>query len=94
MCACRARIIPLDSEEIKASALVDKFSYERISRELTALKVEVANNYANVEKIINWMSTDKPAVIAFTEGPERQIAYAIEFKIRKEKLESEKTENL
>ena len=45
---------------------------------LDALRQNIANNYARVERIIDWMRSGRLAVTSFTEGPERQLAYEIE----------------
>lgn len=48
-----------------------------------ALQQRLANSYANVEQISEWLNDTKPATLAFTEGPERQLAYAIEARLYK-----------
>jgi hypothetical protein len=44
-------------------------------------------DHANADRVIAWINEPKrkPAMLAFTEGPERQIAYAIEGLIRRER---------
>lgn len=39
-----------------------------------------ANEHANAYRVIEWMQDEKrkPACVAFTAGPERQIAYEFE----------------
>jgi len=53
------------------------------------LELKLANKYANAERVIEWINdpTRKPAILAFTEGPERQIAYAVERIIDEKDLE-------
>lgn len=43
-------------------------------------KVRCVNEHANAQRLIAWMNDPhrKPAIIEFTEGPEKQIAYAFE----------------
>lgn len=55
-------------------------SYEALEAELLALQVERANDLANVRRVLGWLDDPrrKPAVNAFTEGPERQLAYRFE----------------
>lgn len=47
---------------------------------IKTLKLKIANEYADYKRIIRWMKDPKrkPANLAFTEGAERQIAYAFE----------------
>lgn len=51
-----------------------------LRRELVELKLRCVNNHASADRIIAWLQDDnrKPAMTAFTEGPERQIAYEVE----------------
>lgn len=51
-----------------------------LQEDIFGLKFTCANHHANVNRIIEWINDPKrkPAVHAFTEGPERQIAYAVE----------------
>lgn len=54
---------------------------ERILTEntrLRELRVEYANHFADVRRIDEWLQTDKPANLSFTDGPERQMAYRLE----------------
>lgn len=48
--------------------------------QLEAEKIKRVNEYADAGRVINWVnnSCKPPANTHFTEGPERQIAYAIE----------------
>lgn len=57
-----------------------KPSYAQLEAELHALRVERANQLADVERVIAWLDDPnrRPAAHAFTEGPERQIAYRVE----------------
>ena len=65
-------------------ALHERFQFicdkEKIQKLLDETVSQMANNYANVRRIIEWSNDPnrKPAKIAFTEGPERQIAYLLE----------------
>lgn len=43
----------------------------------------MANEYANVERVTDWLRMPRPATLAFTEGPERQLAYSIEARLYK-----------
>lgn len=49
------------------------------------LQAKCVNQHANAKMVIEWMndSKRKPAITAFTEGPDRQIAYAFEMKIER-----------
>lgn len=51
-----------------------------LRRELSELKIHCANNHADADRVVAWINNPKrqPPSAAFTEGPERQIAYAIE----------------
>lgn len=51
---------------------------ERLDRELRMERARRVNECAEVRRIQEWMVSDKPADMAFTEGPERALAYAIE----------------
>lgn len=55
-------------------------SYEALEAELLAMRVERANHLADVRRVLDWLDEPrrKPAVNAFTEGPERQLAYRFE----------------
>ncbi|TXT27835.1 MAG: hypothetical protein FD131_3517 [Rhodocyclaceae bacterium] len=64
-----------------------KPSYEDLEAELHTLRVERAQYLADTRRITTWLdasTTRKPAVLAFTEGPERQIAYRFEMLLRGE----------
>lgn len=63
-----------------------KPTYEELETEVHRLKVERANRLADVERIVAWASDPqrKRAVNAFTEGPERQIAYLLEMRLHGE----------
>lgn len=63
-----------------------KPSYEDLEAELHTLRVERAQYLSDTRRIAAWLdaSTRKPAVLAFTEGPERQIAYRFEMLLRGE----------
>lgn len=51
----------------------------------TALRAEMANNRADAGRLIDWIKAGcKNANTAFTEGPERQVAYAIEDALRRD----------
>lgn len=51
-----------------------------LRRELCDIKIACVNNHADTERVTAWIRDPKrkAANIAFTEGPERQIAYAVE----------------
>lgn len=52
---------------------------ERLREEIHGLRVERAQRLADAVRVIEWIrDSDKPAVLAFTESAERQIAYAVE----------------
>lgn len=63
-----------------------KPNYEDLEAELHTLRVERAQYLADSRRIAAWLdsSTRQPAVLAFTEGPERQIAYRFETLLRGE----------
>lgn len=52
----------------------------RLRKELFDERMERTNHWAHAGRVIVWIGNPNrpPAVTAFTEGPERQIAYAIE----------------
>jgi hypothetical protein len=43
------------------------------------------NEHADAERLVEWINDPqrKPAYLAFTEGPERQVAYAVEGLLRR-----------
>ena len=53
---------------------------DALLRDLTNERVERVNNWAHAGRLILWISDPKrkPAITEFTEGPERQVAYAVE----------------
>lgn len=61
-------------------------SYEAIEAELHKLKVEKANHLADTRRIVAWLEDPrrKRAIHAFTDGPERQMAYRFEMLLRGE----------
>lgn len=63
-----------------------KPTYEELEAEVHRLKVERANRLADVERVVAWMNDPKRkrAVHAFTDGPERQIAYWVEMRLQGE----------
>lgn len=51
----------------------------RLEADLLRLRVERATNLADADRVVEWIRYGtKGAVISFTEGAERQIAYAVE----------------
>lgn len=52
----------------------------RLRKELFDERMERANHWVHAGRMILWITDKKrkPAVTAFTEGPERRVAYAIE----------------
>lgn len=64
-----------------------------LESEKAELEMRLVNQYANAERLIAWINDPKRKmpIHAFTEGPDRQIAYAVEELFRKmfEHLESE-----
>lgn len=63
-----------------------KPSYEAIEADLLNLRIEHANHFADVRRVLNWLNNPnrKRAVNAFTDGPERQLAYQFEGLLRGE----------
>ena len=57
-----------------------KPTYEQLEAELCALRVERTNNLADISRVQAWLDDPKRkrAVNAFTESPERQMAYRFE----------------
>lgn len=53
---------------------------EIIARHMSALVAEYANHFADVRRILKWLYSDNPgpAALAFTSGPERQVADLLE----------------
>lgn len=75
--------IKAQSEEIRALS----FEIEKLKKalrsaqdDLVVEKMSRVNNYANAERLVEWIRSDKrrPANVSFTAGPERQVAYAVE----------------
>lgn len=76
--------IRAQAKEIKANGA----EADRLKRQLRTAQDELvderarrASNYADAGRVVEWIrtgATRKSAVSAFTEGPERQIAYAVE----------------
>lgn len=66
--------------------------------EFLEVKIKCVNEHANASRIIEWMNDPKrkPALHAFTEGPERQIAYIFERYLegRKSTVEGEEVKGL
>lgn len=51
----------------------------KVQEEILGLRIERATRLADSERVIDWIRNGtKPAVTSFTEGAERQIAYAVE----------------
>lgn len=57
-----------------------KLSYEDLEKEVLAMRIDRANYFADIRRVMAWLNDParKRAVNAFTEGPERQIAYQFE----------------
>lgn len=74
----RERIRELEAELKKAN---DKLTKEQVLR---------VNEYARAQPLIDWMRSPAPAPAhsAFTDGPERQVAYAIQVYVDKVKREA------
>lgn len=60
--------------------LPPKPTYAQLEAELFALRQERATRLADAERVLAWIDDPqrKPAVLAFTEGNERQLAYRFE----------------
>lgn len=56
---------------------------EIYAREIDALKIKCVNEHANAKRVLEWINDPhrKRAVLSFTEGPERQVAYAAENRV-------------
>lgn len=54
---------------------------------MTRLLVDRTNNWARAEPLIEWIKNPqrKPAMLAFTSGPARLIAYAVEEALQRER---------
>lgn len=65
-----------------------KPTYEELEADLLALRIERANHLADVRRVVAWLDDPrrKFAVNAFTEGPERQLAYRFESLLRSEQI--------
>lgn len=57
----------------------------RARTELLDEKIRRVNHYADAARVVRWIRDPKraPAAAAFTEGPERQVAYAVEDALRR-----------
>lgn len=69
--------------EMETLKLQEASSYSAMEihkEESRKLESERVNEFARASRIIEWVNDEKrkPAIHAFTEGPERQIAYAVE----------------
>lgn len=53
---------------------------QNLERQYNARLRECGRDHASAMRLIDWLQrgAKEPAYIAFTEGPERQIAYAVE----------------
>lgn len=53
---------------------------DMLKSEIQALREERTNSLADIERIFAWLDNPrrKPAILSFTEGPERQVAYRFE----------------
>ena len=69
-------------DKAKIADLEDKI--KSLNLDLTKEKMLRVNEYANAARLVAWIIDPqrKPAITAFTEGPERQVAYAVEGKIK------------
>jgi len=63
-------------------------SRAELEASLHAICVERANHLADIRRVFAWLDTPnrKPAIMAFTEGPERQVAYRFEMALRGEHI--------
>lgn len=61
---------------------------EELESEILRLRQERAVRLADAERVLAWIDDParKPAVLAFTEGNERQIAYRFEMLLRGESI--------
>jgi hypothetical protein len=88
--------IRAQAKEIKANgAEADRLKRElRIAQdELVDERARRASNFADAGRLVEWIRIGvarKPAVSAFTDGPERQIAYAVEDVLAKTAPDAEK----
>jgi hypothetical protein len=73
----------------QAQKNIDEYA-AKLERQLSEMRTRLqeeqirrVNHFADVERIVAWIRDPKraPANSAFTEGPERQVAYAIEEKL-------------
>lgn len=55
-------------------------TYAELSTELLELRQLRARALADVSRVLAWLDSEprRPAVLSFTEGPERQLAYRFE----------------
>lgn len=60
-------------------------SEKKLREEITRLQMDRVKHYARADRVAAWIRTEKrmPANLAFTAGPERDIAYAVEELIEK-----------
>lgn len=84
--------------EATEAAIENKKRAEKAEDELLAEKILRVNEYADAKRLIAWINDceRKTANTAFTEGSERQVAYAVEAKLsayEKAGPEDEETEN-
>lgn len=64
---------------VPIAILLDNFAASRVAE----LRKECVNTHASADRLIAWIKSNprKPANLAFTEGPDRQVAYAIEMEL-------------
>jgi len=55
-----------------------------MKRKCVAHQVHCTNVHADFKRVIEWMNDPKrkPAMLAFTAGPERNIGYAFEYWVK------------
>lgn len=60
--------------------LIPRWKIRELQRELSEIKIACVNRHADVDRVVAWINDPKrkPSYTTFTEGPERQIAYAVE----------------
>lgn len=76
----RSILFGVDIENTGMVGAADRSDFRGILRQIEALRGERANHLANVRRVLDWLDDPrrKPAENAFTEGPERQLAYRFE----------------
>lgn len=80
-------VVDFIGQTLSSNQDVDDWLQARISQALTQYtaaqlsehEIKCVREHAHAERLIEWLKNDnRPALTAFTEGPDRQVGYAVE----------------